>query len=194
MRIQFCGAGGSGKTTLMRATATALGLTELPSPARGIQKGYGILAESDQWAQSPEDRMNMQADIFHAIRDSLFTNDNYVSDRSLLDNFCYAVWKSGQEMDDDTVKAWEEAVTASFVNVDLVVYCGIDAFDPPHGDFRTTKRSERRLMDVAMYGAFTKLRGNFRRSLAILKTSVHGDRLKLVTEAALGYPPDHTTV
>ncbi len=182
MKIQFCGTGGSGKTTLMNDVATAMGLKPLPSITRIVGKNHGIEQESDQWKMSEYKRWLFQADLFNKVDNYLLVSNDYVSDRSMIDSFCYAIWKSGTEIDNYTVDKWTTRVETSLKDVDLLVYCGMDAFIPPDDQYRSQVASERRLMDLAMYGMFLKV--DVRCRLAILHEADQTVRLTEVVALA----------
>lgn len=80
--IQFCGAHGTGKTTILNLLKERQGLNAITGVVRGLNKNKGIVINERGTDVS-------QQTIFDAYKKLFNTQDPYVSDRSLIDVLAY---------------------------------------------------------------------------------------------------------
>ncbi len=136
LRIAFCGASGTGKTTLARQVAERFGLPLSPSMARRAAAAAGLKSPYD--ADSiPGARQALQRAIVH--RRIAWQGDNaeggFVSDRTSFDDLAYSL------MHDVTGQAYQELVDAVLLQWRLlaptyhrVILCPLASFWRHGGD------------------------------------------------------------
>ncbi len=164
VQIQFCGAGGTGKTGLAERMAEAWGIPMVPSVARQVQAEFGVQIEDDQRAMAPGRRWDMQQEI--SSRQATVLEDAakagaYISDRSPLDHLCYALLKSRELMTEQSLCFFEERTLRILQSTLLVVYFPTRLFLPPSDGFRTSDQVEREIHDTLVRGYLHRWRGEF---------------------------------
>lgn len=97
MRIGFCGAHRTGKTTLAKALSYPLGLTMLPNPNTAARLGYDM--KNGNRVSDP-DGMILQLEILKGMNDRL-VGDAYLSDRTPLDAAAYLLADATANAGDD---------------------------------------------------------------------------------------------
>ncbi len=109
LRVGFCGAGGTGKTTTANAIVKATGLPFCKSASRVLYERLNMTEE--KCLKLPDkDKLDLQFDIF-ATKINLEKNEyNFVSDRTLLDHWAYCLMYCGTFMPNDMFLAYEEIV------------------------------------------------------------------------------------
>jgi hypothetical protein len=108
LRVGFCGAGGTGKTTTAQFIAKELELPILESTSRTIYKAEK-LTESIVANMGDESKLELQRKIFKAkVKND--TKYSYVADRTLLDHWCYCLAYCGEFMPDELFEKMEEQV------------------------------------------------------------------------------------
>lgn len=122
MRIGFCGAGGTGKSTTAKLLAQEIGMPLVPSPSRSCFKKHGVKTEDDQNAMSPEQRYSLQYDIFHAIGILYMEHETGIFDRTLLDNFNYLMHRCHDIVQKDTLDYMEQTTMLSLMDPNTKVF------------------------------------------------------------------------
>lgn len=150
MKIGFCGAGGTGKTTLAKRIAELSGLPFIPSPSRACFEKYGVKTEDDQNNMSPAARKTLQLDIFDAITRSSAENSIGVFDRTNLDNYFYALHRCHDILDTVEVEHMHHVTLQQMRKFDLIVFCPLyercwAAGDATSDGMRTTSFASRTL-------------------------------------------------
>lgn len=131
-KIAFTGSSGAGKTTLVTFVAEKLGLTHISGSAGDVKKegdkmliddvlhypGGGHVGVIRYSALNPEYGLLNQKMLQMRRRELIMENDNFVTDRSPIDNLTYFVNQVGyhpmvtdqmvEEFMADCMKAWEE--------------------------------------------------------------------------------------
>lgn len=93
MKIGFTGSGGTGKTTtLILLTQNFKEVPVLPSPARAVFNRWNI-KESDQEKMGLDELSRLQNEIYSARRQQEVEIPDFISDRTLLDNFVYDTFR-----------------------------------------------------------------------------------------------------
>src|SRR5579884_1906638 len=87
MRIAFCGASGTGKTTLAEHVAKKYGLEMNPVGSRSVAKDMGF--ESPYDADKAGRRAEFQRRLVDSKREWEATHDSFVTDRTTFDNLTY---------------------------------------------------------------------------------------------------------
>lgn len=132
MKVAFTGSSGSGKTTLVTWVAETFGLTHISGSAGDVKKegdkmlldemfkypGGGHVGVIRYSALNPEYGMMNQKLLQMRRKELIMENDNFVTDRSPVDNITYMVNQVGyhphvteeicREFEADCVKAMEE--------------------------------------------------------------------------------------
>ncbi len=137
MRIGFVGAHRTGKTTLARAVAEALGLEVAESQVSAIARNYGFLMDNDR-RDRPE-FFEMQKHILRHLESNVRGRDAFVADRTPLDAAAYLIAdvqaNTGSEQWQDEVLQYVDSavrMTEDLFDVVILVPPAID-FDPMDG-------------------------------------------------------------
>lgn len=139
MKVAFTGSSGSGKTTLVTFVAEQMGLTHISGSAGDVKKegdklmvdemlkypGGGHVGVIRYSALNPEYAITNQKLLQMRRRELIMENDNFVTDRSPIDNLTYMVNQVAyhpmvsnelvQEFANDCLKAWEELTHVIYV-------------------------------------------------------------------------------
>lgn len=156
MKIGFIGAGGTGKTTVINELKD-LGYPLFPSVARSVFKARGI-TEADQWKMSPLELWDLQKTIFQArINVESQMGDDYIADRTLLDNYCYCLNWCDQALKDEDIEWIEEHVIESLKTYDLLFYFPVEEFYQQNDGFRIESKAYAYKTDALMRGLIERL-------------------------------------
>ena len=139
MKIACTGSSGSGKTTLVTYIAETLGLTHISGSAGDVKQegdkmlldemfrypGGGHVGVIRYSALNPEYGWMNQVLLQMRRSELIFNNDNFITDRSPIDNLTYAINQTGyhphvtdamvEEFAKNCLKAWEELTHVIFV-------------------------------------------------------------------------------
>jgi hypothetical protein len=139
MKIAFTGSSGAGKTTLVTFIAKTLGLTHISGSAGDVKQegdkmlldemfrypGGGHVGVIRYSALNPEYGWMNQKLLQMRRAELIMNNDNFVTDRSPIDNLTYAVNQVGYhpcvtdammaEFKKDCLKAWEQLTHVIYV-------------------------------------------------------------------------------
>ncbi len=165
MRVEFCGAGGTGKTTIAEAFVKKFDCKKLGSVAREVQKEFGLACEDGQKLLSPERLWELQQAITTRHNELIqMTRDEdvpYVSDRSMLDHVGYTVLKN-RSIALDQLEWMENLALESLKGVSLLIHFPTRVFPQPEPDgFRTANVMERECFDAIVRGYLHRWRGQF---------------------------------
>lgn len=108
IRIGFCGASSTGKTTTAKLVAHLLGIPFLPSVARGVYEEWGLTTEKEERVLPQHERAQFQHMIFVRKYWSERTVDAFVSDRTLIDHLVYT--RIAKVADADLVDMMRKAI------------------------------------------------------------------------------------
>jgi hypothetical protein len=109
LRVAFCGAGGTGKTTTAQFIHKDLGLDLQKSAARSIYEAKGLSEFKVLNSLMDEEKLDLQMEIFHAK----IENDrqfSYVADRTVLDHYAYTLAYCGGFMTDNEFNTFDDMV------------------------------------------------------------------------------------
>lgn len=140
MRIGFTGAGGTGKSTTLAIVvrmleAFGMGVPVLGSVTRSVFQRRG-LTEADQESMSPEDRLNLQMEIFSERRAAeKAIGGAFISDRTLVDHFAYCLFRNYAVIGDVDHTALLDEAVESAASYDALFYFPI-SFTPPADGLR----------------------------------------------------------
>jgi len=158
-RITLCGAGGTGKTTMMRRIAERYDLPVLPSIARRVQREMGAEREDDQRRWAPFRQWKFEQRLTDEWSRLLMETNSYVADRSMIDRYAYALYKLRDPdlLTLDELERYEDLIDRTVQHADLVIYCPLGVFDPPPDGFRTARENERRAVDAIIAGVWQRM-------------------------------------
>lgn len=156
-RIQLAGASGTGKTTIAMKLARDFGLPYRGSVNRKIQEKFGVTHKT-QTEMSPNALWTMQQVLSAAQLENLNAPGAYVSDRSVLDGFVYALQVSGGLMDAVWMNDQIQEICSSLAGIDLLVIVPWPApFDVPDDGFRRTIPGEQLAFHLMLNGLVHQL-------------------------------------
>lgn len=121
MRVGFCGAGGTGKTTTAELLKDKLGLPFIPSVARDIFKRRG-LTEASQRAMTVAEKLDLQDELFTAREKQIKENPNGIYDRTSIDNLAYCTWRCEEGMSEQYLRDKLDRCKASCDLFDHIFY------------------------------------------------------------------------
>lgn len=157
MKIAFCGAGGTGKSTTAKLVAEATGLPLIPSPSRMCFLKHGVATEDEQNDMTPEARYRLQFDIFHAIKDLYTEHKDGVFDRTLLDNFNYLMFRCHDIVQQDEIEFCDDVTHYSLMDPDVkLFYFPLYNWKIEEDGMRTMKPAPRFMADYCIRGYLDK--------------------------------------
>lgn len=146
-RIAFCGASGTGKTTLSQYVAAALDLDLNPVGSRSVAKAMGF--ESPYDVDKAGRRAEFQRRLVTEKRAWEDAHDRFVTDRTTLDNLAYTMLHDVHAVD----AALLDQVVAGLTRYTHVIYCPSKVFCNPAGDpARVPDLTYHHLYDAALRG------------------------------------------
>jgi hypothetical protein len=146
-RVAFCGASGTGKSTLMRYVAEKLSLPTNPVGSRSVAKEMGF--ESPYDVDKAGKRAEFQKRLI--VQKMLWEEDHesFVTDRTTFDNLVYTMLHDIRAVTEDY---FEESIRGMY-RYTHVVYCPVKAFcDPGDDAARIKDLTYHRLYDDALWG------------------------------------------
>lgn len=158
MKIGFVGAGGTGKSTTAKLLAQQLQLQVIKSPSRDCFRKHGVLTEDAQAALTPQQRLNLQMDIFDAIDYQSKQDTPGVYERTHLDNLFYALLHSPELLTKDKILWMQYTAIQGLLKFDLLFRFPLYNWQIPSDGMRTTLYAQRFMMDNYIIGFLTKHR------------------------------------
>jgi hypothetical protein len=158
MKIGFTGAGGTGKTTVLKLLeGMDLALPVFPSVVRGVYQKWG-LKETDQANMLPTDRWKLQRDIIMTRFEEEEKRTSFISDRTLVDHLAFCLVRNWDVMPMEEYEALIYRAKPILKRYDLIFFFPfVDNFNPPDDGFRQQERTYHFLMDLTMFGLIQKL-------------------------------------
>lgn len=151
MKIGFCGAGGTGKSTLAKAISEMHKLPFMKSPSRECFEKHGVLTEDAQRALTPKQRFALQLDIFKAIDKQVFGNVQGVFDRTHLDNLGYCALQCHDVVGNEQFTEMWEIAAQGLKTFDLIIYCPLYDWRSVNDGMRTQNLAARKLHDAFVF-------------------------------------------
>lgn len=155
MKIGFTGSGGSGKTsvvTFLRGCYPTIPF--LPSPARAIFAKWGI-TEEEQEHMSLEDKIALQNEIYEARFLQEIEYPNFMSDRTLLDNFAYHVFRCYQGITTAEYVEFHKRTVENLKSYDHIFYFPMLEI-VEEDEFRYAAASYQTMIDSIIYAFLLK--------------------------------------
>lgn len=122
MKIGFCGAGGTGKSSVLKALEGKINIPFLPSVARSVYERRGI-TEPDQLKMTPAQLWELQKDIFDTrIKAERDLAHHFISDRTLIDHMAYCLVRASAGMTEKDFDEYEDKMQRSMDGYRLVFY------------------------------------------------------------------------
>jgi AAA domain len=127
-RIAFTGASGTGKTTLSEYLIQTLHVPFNPVGSRSVAKAMGF--ESPYDVDKAGKRAEFQRRLVTEKRAWEGNHDEFVTDRTTLDNLAYTVFHDISTIDSGLL----EEVVGGMQRYTHVIYCPVNVFCNPAGD------------------------------------------------------------
>jgi AAA domain len=145
-RVAFCGASGTGKTTLSNFISTEYGLLMNPVGSRSVSTAMGFASPYD--VDKAGKRAEFQRRL--VIEKSAWedANGSFVTDRTTLDNLVYTMFHDIAAIDDELY----EQVKQGMARYTHIIYCPVGVFCNPAGDpSRVADMTYHRLYDQVIW-------------------------------------------
>ena len=158
MRIGFVGVGGTGKTTVLTAVNKVLGLPILPSVARSVWADFGITEKDMTDNRDYDFALTIQRAIFDKRLLAEMDYGGFISDRTLLDTYCYMLMWCHQGMTDSVARSLFVVTLENMKKYDAIFYFPLEAFrttDETSG-MRAQGAAQALLMDNLLKGFLLK--------------------------------------
>lgn len=128
IKIGFCGASGTGKTTLARAVSAEFGLDMNPVGSRSVadEMGFDSPYDVDKAGARREFQLKLQLDKIEWERE----HDSFVTDRTTIDDMCYSLLHDHRIVDKEFMRRAQRHVS----NYDVIFYTPVKAFCNLAGD------------------------------------------------------------
>jgi predicted ATPase len=153
-RLAFCGASGTGKTTLAEWTSTTYGLPINPVGSRSVARAMGFNSAYETDAAGKRGEFQMRLAREKTEWEAVHTE--FITDRTTFDNLAYSMLHNCQQNVDD---ALFELVRTGMSRYQYVVYCPVAVFinvgDDPE---RLTQTVYHQLYDATVWGLLQKFR------------------------------------
>lgn len=127
-RIAFCGASGTGKTTMCNWLVETLGIPFNPVGSRSVAKAMGF--ESPYDVDKAGKRAEFQRRLVTEKRAWEDQQNEFVTDRTTLDNLAYTVFHDIGTIDSGLY----DQVVGGLARYTHIVYCPVHVFCNPAGD------------------------------------------------------------
>lgn len=152
-RLAFCGASGTGKTTLAFWVRDTYGLQLNPVGSRTVALAMGF--DTPYATDAAGMRSEFQKRLLREKREWEAERDEFVTDRTTFDNLAYSMLHGCDSVDD----AQFQEACAGMSRYDFVVYCPARTFisvgDDPD---RVKDLTYHRLYDAALWGLLQNFR------------------------------------
>lgn len=152
-RLAFCGASGTGKTTLATWVSTTYGLPMNPVGSRSVARAMGFESAYDTDAAGK--RGEFQLRLAREKTDWEAAQPDFVTDRTTFDNLAYSMLHDCRNVDASLFDITRGGMT----RYQFVVYCPtavfIDVGDAPE---RLQNNTYQHLYDATLWGLLQKFR------------------------------------
>lgn len=155
MILGCCGAGGTGKSTMVELIAKEYNLKVPVSISRQYYRERGI-TEEQQSRFSPKDRWEAQKSMFDMKLDRDCKEDNFFADRTLLDHLAYCLIYCSSEISDTLVLSMEALVKSNAQRYNKIFYFPMVKWSS-QDEVRNTHYAHQVLVDSVMTGLAKKL-------------------------------------
>lgn len=176
MKIGFCGAGGTGKSTTAKMLQEATGYPLRISPSRAVFALHGCTTEDQQALLSPEGRYDIQREIFARISAQVQENGDGIFERTPIDNFFYLLFRCHDIATEHDIRTMHQSMVRNMLTFDLIVFFPLYDWKPKADGMRTQSLAARMLTDMGI-GDLIKRCGI---SPAIMPNTSPDDRLTLL--------------
>lgn len=152
MRIAFCGAGGTGKTTVANLLKDELGLTFAPSVVRSVMEEWKV-TEATLHKLSANQRAQLQYEIYaRKEQHDREHKKKVIFDRTLADHYAYnLIYAGGVDLTPQFLRDIRDRAIEALKAYSVVIYAPIFEWDIGHDGFRNTNEVNRRLVDSIIH-------------------------------------------
>lgn len=151
VRIAFCGASGTGKTTMSDFLTKSLGVPFNPVGSRSVAAAMGFASPYD--VDKAGKRAEFQRRLVVEKRAWEDEHTEFVTDRTTLDNLAYTVFHDISTID----AALLEQVVGGMQRYTHIIYCPVEVFCNPAGDpSRVPDMTYHKLYDTMIEALITR--------------------------------------
>ena len=154
MKIGFLGVGGTGKSTTLNLLEE-LNLPRLGSVSRSIFQKHGV-TESSLIEQPVDVCLRIQREIFEAKLKSDFDFKYGLSERTLLDTYCYMLMWCHRGMSDHLVKSLEIVTEENLKQYSMLFLFSTKYHFKPADGFRASGLAQSYIIEALLVGNLRK--------------------------------------
>jgi len=159
MKIGCAGAGGTGKTTVLKLLAKSLHEPVLPSVVRGVFKEFGIKSEDDQLGKDSEFLWTLQRVILERKLERDLVTPEFVCDRTPLDHWVYCLFRCNAHLSGTEEFAyWENEIRDALRGYDVIFYFPTGLFTPGDDGMRVQSAAYHAMIDSMLRGYLERWR------------------------------------
>lgn len=152
MKLAFCGASGTGKSTLAKMWAESQGVPMNPIGARQVAASMGFESPYDV-DKIPGMREKFQVELLNQKYEWEKSRPDFVTDRTYFDNLVYSLMHNGKHVNHEYVQKVEEYSDI----YDLIVLFPVDVFqdlnDPVRVQDKAYHKTYEWILDKFIYGS-----------------------------------------
>lgn len=150
MKIGFCGAGGTGKSTTAKMLQAATGYQLHKSPSRAVFELHGCPTEDQQAQLSAEGRYAIQREIFARISTQVQSNPIGIFERTPIDNFFYLLFRCHDIATEHDIRTMHQSMVRNMLTFDMLVFFPLYDWKPEDDGMRTQSLAVRMLTDMGI--------------------------------------------
>lgn len=154
MKIGFLGVGGTGKSTTLDLL-DELGLPRLESVSRKIFKKHG-LTEQSLYDQPVDVCLRIQREIFEEKLKSDYNFHHGLTERTLLDTYCYMLMWCHRGMSNHLVKSLEMVTEENLKQYNMLFLFPIKHHHKPSDGFRASGLAQSYIIEALLVGNLKK--------------------------------------
>src|ERR1700761_5510958 len=163
--IGFTGAGGVGKSSVLRRLVSLYGVKDIPSNTRQVFQGFGISNEEDYKSRDVEFKLEVQlalarskAELDKQALEEARQQDIIATDRSPIDHFCYMLNTCQAAITESFLETYVVEMKAALKRFSVIYYFPLRTYFGSADGYRDQAYGPRYAVDALMRAALDKFR------------------------------------